>query len=56
MLQGENVTHDIILMEPLHNQRGVDEHTKTAKPNTERVGYSNPPKHTRFKNQQTKNS
>ena len=42
-------------MEPLHNQRGVDEHTKTAKPNTERVGYSNPPKHTRFKTGQSGN-
>ena len=25
----------------------MDEHTKTAKPNTEMVGYGNPPEHSR---------
>ncbi len=33
----------------------MDERTKTAKPNTERVGYSNPPKQTRFKTGQSGN-
>ena len=33
----------------------MDEHTKTAKPNAERVGYSNPPEHTRFKTGQSGN-
>ena len=33
----------------------MDEHTKTAKPNTEMVGYSNPPEHTRFKTGQSGN-
>jgi uncharacterized protein DUF5681 len=33
----------------------MDEHTKTAKPNTEPVGYSNPPEHTRFKRGQSGN-
>jgi hypothetical protein len=33
----------------------MDEHTKTAKPNTERVGYGNPPQRTRFKSGQSGN-
>jgi len=33
----------------------MDEQTKTAKPNTQRVGYSNPPEHTRFKTGQSGN-
>ncbi len=33
----------------------MDDRTKTGNPNTERVGYSNPPKHTRFKTGQSGN-
>jgi hypothetical protein len=31
----------------------MDDRTKTGNSNTERVGYSNPPKHTRFKTGQS---